>query len=1176
MALPVVSSNSPSSGYISWTGFNIQYGGQEYEILAGNTNKKFAWWSYGSGEGNLVTDRYMTGSGPFLGASSAELPPAGGAARACAARDHWNAAQAFAVTSGQQYRVTVTAKRTAGTRTLRGGIWYTAQTSGSGHDGLDNFTLAQDLGGGWGRYTRLFTVPAGKTMGAPYIQIDQSAGSYDTTWHVSDLYAERVAGSPSIQTSDTLPEGLAPEDYLLFLNKGGIGTLIDTTEVLDGALIVNGSIYAPAIAADQIKAWHVDANAITAEAIAAGAVGADEIAAGAVTASKLSVGSVGEDLVRNGSFEDGVDCWYISGGSGNGAVADVVTGVSSSGSRALRLARGTANNLHVGQTQDSYIPVTAVAGRSWYVACRAGASAPVGGFYLRVCWWQANKTTPASTAYVEVKANQSVSTAWAVFEGAVTPPANAQWMQIVLINSTPGSTMYVDEVSCNEVIVSAQIGSGQIQTPHLAAGSVKADAIDANAVTASKIAANTITSGSAIIQDGAITTAKIGDGQITNAKITNATIESAKIKDGAITTAKIADAQITNAKIANLDAAKINTGTLSADRIGAGFITADKIAVGAVTADKLNANAVQAQHISSGAVTAAKIAADAIDGMTITGTTMQTHETGPRVVNDIQGVRVFGTGPVPRTHLTTDPLQRDRLGGDVDAVDVAVSDTLTMLPGSSLVLAAGTLRPPTGPAMSNIYESITLRDSAGVALTNVRTVGRMSDGKWVAARWPSGYTAFLSVHATDGTWIREGTVPSSAVFGSVVNDRWVVVLNWTTGSTMDLGFVGYDLTTFANGTLFEPADFTRSSWGGTYYLAIGWDDGARLLISNGLGVIRTYTLTWSGIDITAASVATKTLTTGSNEHQLALRSSFDLGADSVYTVGNGIARGYTWSSGAANANADFPVPFSSLAGAGYYSGAIWVVPYSSAIVRIFDGPTWSGAATRTVRGQITYYDSVGTTHESAGSPITDFTHKKRARILIDGPNGWASDTATGDSVNQLRFYASAGAGSTPLLQSGNSSGTVMMQAIATGGAAAPSVTNFPGSAPSDIRTQGDEVVINADGTGRIPASLLTDVATVGGSLAADNYYEKYADGRLIVRCNRTFPSSAGNTQSWTWTYPVPFVGELPHIDLSVDTTAPQNCSMAFASDTLTGCVIYFHRTTAASTGTMAEARGRWK
>lgn len=44
---PVLTSNSPSSGFISWSSFTMVYQGVAYTIAAGNTNQPYAYWVYG-------------------------------------------------------------------------------------------------------------------------------------------------------------------------------------------------------------------------------------------------------------------------------------------------------------------------------------------------------------------------------------------------------------------------------------------------------------------------------------------------------------------------------------------------------------------------------------------------------------------------------------------------------------------------------------------------------------------------------------------------------------------------------------------------------------------------------------------------------------------------------------------------------------------------------------------------------------------------------------------------------------------------------------------------------------------------------------------------------------------------------------------------------------------------
>lgn len=103
----------------------------------------------------------------------------------------------FPVTPGVVYRVYVTAKRTAGSLDLQGGIWYSTETSGYPYDGYGGaFTYMGDAGSGWGVYYKDITVPSGKQGGQFYIQLDQSSPNFTTTWQLANcrVFAANVTG----------------------------------------------------------------------------------------------------------------------------------------------------------------------------------------------------------------------------------------------------------------------------------------------------------------------------------------------------------------------------------------------------------------------------------------------------------------------------------------------------------------------------------------------------------------------------------------------------------------------------------------------------------------------------------------------------------------------------------------------------------------------------------------------------------------------------------------------------------------------------------------------------------------------------------------------------------------------------------------------------------------------
>ena len=150
------------------------------------------------------------------------------------------------------------------------------------------------------------------------VNIQYNGESYSVAnGYTNYTYVYWLASSPSnFVVSDTFPV-LTPADVLVFLNKSGIAMVVPTASILDGGLIVPGSIYAAAIAANTITgneiaagaisaselaansviAGKVATNAITAGTVATNAIGAEAIAAGAVTADKIVAGAITGDKI---------------------------------------------------------------------------------------------------------------------------------------------------------------------------------------------------------------------------------------------------------------------------------------------------------------------------------------------------------------------------------------------------------------------------------------------------------------------------------------------------------------------------------------------------------------------------------------------------------------------------------------------------------------------------------------------------------------------------------------------------------------------------------------------------------------------------------------------------------------------------------------------------------------
>jgi hypothetical protein len=102
-------------------------------------------------------------------------------------------------------------------------------------------------------------------------------------------------------------------------------------------------------------------------------------------------------------------------------------------------------------------------------------------------------------------------------------------------------------------------------------------------------------------------------------------------------------------------------------------------------------------------------------------------------------------------------------------------------------------------------------------------------------------------------------------------------------------------------------------------------------------------------------------------------------------------------------------------------------------------------------------------------------------------------------------------------------------------------------------------------------------ATVGGTIAAETYYEKYANGLLICRGYHAFPANIGVTQASTWTFGYEFVnGEEPFISMIANTGSASAVNLAVTSVTYQSVSLKCYRSTNTATGVYSQAIGRWK
>lgn len=99
-----------------------------------------------------------------------------------------------------------------------------------------------------------------------------------------------------LYASNEFPD-LTNDDLLVFYNRNGIAVVVPTSTVVDGGLIVPGTILTDALAANAVTSEKIAAGAITARELAANSVTAGAIAAGAIGASAIAADAIGAEHI---------------------------------------------------------------------------------------------------------------------------------------------------------------------------------------------------------------------------------------------------------------------------------------------------------------------------------------------------------------------------------------------------------------------------------------------------------------------------------------------------------------------------------------------------------------------------------------------------------------------------------------------------------------------------------------------------------------------------------------------------------------------------------------------------------------------------------------------------------------------------------------------------------------
>lgn len=127
---------------------------------------------------------------------------------------------------------------------------------------------------------------------------------------------------------------------------------------------------------------------------------------------------------------------------------------------------------------------------------------------------------------------------------------------------------------------------------------------------------------------------------------------------------------------------------------------------------------------------------------------------------------------------------------------------------------------------------------------------------------------------------------------------------------------------------------------------------------------------------------------------------------------------------------------------------------------------WSGARTMQWQAAFTWYDgnATGGTHETTPSPRSTFTMQKRARLTITSPD--IPNLGGSDDPDRIGVYLANSIGGTLYQQLVTAPGVknAVLTSATFSGTAAPTVNNFPGSAPGQIISPDGTLIIKGDGS----------------------------------------------------------------------------------------------------------------
>ena len=557
----------------------------------------------------------------------------------------------------------------------------------------------------------------------------------------------------------------------------------------------------------------------------------------------------------------------------------------------------------------------------------------------------------------------------------------------------------------------------------------------------------------------------------------------------------------------------------AANTLAALSVVTNNLAANAVTADKILAGEIYSKLTTTGELKADAISTGILSALVTVSGVLRTAETGQRVVMDANGITLFDASDVPITFINTNG--ESTFNGNVTAKTLEVVGTMQldaagnrMLPGSTLILSSTIQAPASVPVVytQHQYGGCSFVNASGfIGYSNVRGIGRKTDGTFVVATT----TNKININNADGSYN-----------STITTDRqvfeFVVIGNYAYGvfgSSSPVTVWRTNLTTGVSASVNSSATWPAAYGGPVAGHAIG-TDGTNLYIYEAAspgpgGKIYQYSIVnLTGDTFSLTYTSQKTHTQSQNVNKPFWRGTFDIGVDSFLISSSTDAKFLTYSTMAESTGNRFNLMnyTSGVVALGYYGSTIWSAWNSGAA--FYDGVRLTTGVSQSADFAYTYYDSVGTTHETPRSPKVTNTIYNRSRVSISVP-GWSSDTSTVDSVNQIRFYCAKAAGGTMYAQGNNSAGSVLLTNIATSGSTPPASSNFPALTPARILSSDGSLEIAADGGLKInPVKFRNYPIKWTGSLGGTDSATLTASNYKSVKPNTTEESTGEWTPTW--------------------------------------------------------------